>query len=995
MARRVSGSALIGRTDELDGLAAGLKRARAGEPSGVLIIGEAGIGKTRLLSEFQHAHAGVPFATGHCLELAPGNLAFAPWIEALLTIRRSPRSPAATVALELADLLDTSSADPQGTDRHAAATAARVFVGARRLLAAVSSNGPLVVVLEDLQWASRSTIELFEFLAASLRDERILLVGTLRTSSDPASPEQFAVETLRHQFDRLQGCELLTLNPLTLDQTRRLVTSLSGMGEADPLAAQLVKRSQGNPFFAEELVAFARAGGEGVPPSVWELITARLEGLSTAGRLVVELMSVAGRPVSTTLLESAAGLSQDNLVAAVRELASRALLDSQTPNQDELALRHSLVGEAIVQGLLSMERRQRHGQLADALGLLTVGLHRSASAAELAYHLEAAGRLEEAMPAAISAARAAFRAAAYGEADRLFSAALRIRDSLESTWGHAFDDRTAVLREAAEAAFAAGEGERAVDLTRAALDVPCSPEIEGDLRRRLGTYLLSSLRDDDALAELRRAVELLPSQPPSSESARALGTWGAGLMLGGRYRESRSLCLDALAAARAIDDTYLVGQMLSFLGVDLVNIGEIASGLDLLQEAVAVARQAGRTDGVLEATLNLSDMLNRADRLAEAAAVGQSGVEEAEKEGLARRIGTGLRAAVAAAHIRSGAWDEAETVLGHGLALQPTGEWLVTLLVRRARLGMLRGRLAEAHADLDQAAAQAHSRRVDVWPILAGVRAELAVWQGKLPEARDAVQQALGTLTGTDADHLRACLLSVAARIEADEAERCRFRRLPTQESMAEKAATALLAATDAIVSSGSSPKGILAEVATCRGEVCRALGTPDPAWWHEAAELWRTIGQPYEQAYARFREAEAVLTLKGSRGQVRSLLLVALTTVSDLRALPLQGLINDLGKRARVDLTTPLQDERVALPAGLSSREVEVLRLIADGLTNRRIATALFISEATVATHVSHILRKLGVASRVEAGLAAHHFGLTDRARGGRKPGFDHAASP
>ena len=982
MSQRLTSTVLVGRDDELAVLAAALSRTMVGESRMVLIGGDPGVGKTRLLAEFRQAHPEAAFAVGHCLEIAPGDLPFAPWLAALSALPRGAWSGSMAPDLEFAGLVDASRSGLPSPDRLQNGSAARVLVGARRLLAAISAHTPLVLVLEDIQWAGRSTMELFEYLATTLRDERILLIATIRTHSALPRGEGFDIEAFLLQFDRIPGCEVLSILPLTPDQTCELIAILSGSAENASLTDQLAQRSHGNPLFVEELVAFVRAGGKGVPHSLRPLIIARVEGLSTTARLVLELMSVAGRPVSPTLLETAGALRPSESAAALRELMSRGLVDPK--NHNEVALHHALVAETIVEGLRPSELRDRHGRLADGLQVSDAGLPNPvASAAELAHHLEAARRFEEAIGAATAAARAAVRARAYAEAHRLFGAIFRMR---EQTQLPSTQDTTSLLIEAADAAFAAGEGESAVTLIRAALAAPTDLEAEGALRRRLGTYLLSVLRDDEALNELERAVSLIPTQPPSFERARALGTWGGALMLAGRYRDSRRVCRAALGEARAMRDGYLIGQALSFLGVDLVNLGRATAGLVLLRRAVTVAREAGRSDGILEALLNHADMLNRVDRLTEAAAVALDGVQEAGEEGLARWIGTGLRAVAVAALVRLGELDRAEMVVSEGLSLLPTGEWHVALLIQRGRVDLQRGRLVEARAALERAVAQAHTLRIDMLPNLALVRAELAVGEGGLEEARDIVQQALGALTGTDADHMRAMLLPIAARIEADDAERCRRLRLPTQGSISQRAAESALQMTNTMISSGRLPKGILAGLTTGKGEVARALGTPDPAIWQAAAELWRAIGQPFEQAYTHFREAEALLSLKGSRQEIRSLLADALDTAIELGAVPLQAAIDELASRARVELATPLERHRVALPAGLSRRELEVLRLVADGLSNRRIAAMLFISQATVATHVSHILEKLGVSNRVEAGLVARRLGLTSRA----DPGAD-----
>jgi DNA-binding CsgD family transcriptional regulator len=183
-------------------------------------------------------------------------------------------------------------------------------------------------------------------------------------------------------------------------------------------------------------------------------------------------------------------------------------------------------------------------------------------------------------------------------------------------------------------------------------------------------------------------------------------------------------------------------------------------------------------------------------------------------------------------------------------------------------------------------------------------------------------------------------------------------------------------------VPGGTVPPDAVAHRALVRAELGRVAGAPDPARWREVAEAWDALDEPYPGAYARLREAEAELLSGGSRRAAEAALTRAATVAGSLAAAPLRAEVEALARRARLELATtgPAPAASRAADIGLTAREAEVLRLLADGLTNREIAGRLFISQKTVAAHMAHIFEKLGVHTRVEAAGRAHRLGVLDR---------------
>jgi DNA-binding CsgD family transcriptional regulator len=264
-------------------------------------------------------------------------------------------------------------------------------------------------------------------------------------------------------------------------------------------------------------------------------------------------------------------------------------------------------------------------------------------------------------------------------------------------------------------------------------------------------------------------------------------------------------------------------------------------------------------------------------------------------------------------------------------------------------------------------------------PLYAGL-AELALWRGDPDHAKAVVAEALPLVAGDP--RYGAPVWALGVRVEADRAELARARQ-PGRPGGDDGTAKALLedlrqAATGPIV--GGIPE-LAAWHALGLAERSRLDRRPDPAAWAAAVAAWERLGQPYRAAYAGFRHAEALMA-SGDRDAAATALGGAAEITGRLGARPLHDEVTALARRARLDLgpTAPPPQEAAPGPAGelgLTPRELEVLGLVAAGRSNRQIAQALFISPKTASVHVSNILAKLGVATRVEAAAVAHRLGL------------------
>jgi ATP/maltotriose-dependent transcriptional regulator MalT len=495
-----------------------------------------------------------------------------------------------------------------------------------------------------------------------------------------------------------------------------------------------------------------------------------------------------------------------------------------------------------------------------------------------------------------------------------------------------------------------------------------------------------------------------------------LGSLALLLGLVARFAEERGLAEEAVAIAVKVGARAEEANARTALGGALVHLGDPDAGLAELEAARRLAAEAGDVTDLLRAILNRSHALLSAGRLDQAAAVALDGIEEARRLGLGRSSGPLLACNATEALLALGRWDQAERVSRQGLETAPSDAASVALPLARAALELGRGDLDAAEARL-QAARRLLPAPIPeaqkAGPLFAGL-AEVALWRGDLERARELVAQAV-PLVAPDPRYA-APLYALGVRVEADHAELARARRPSApagdraeparahqqgtpasddttaaalldrlQEGSHDTAAALLERLQEA--AAGPAAAG-LPELAAWHAlglaERTRHDGRPDPPAWAAAAATWERLGQPYRAAYACYRQAEALMTGPGDRDGAATVLRRAVAITGRLGARPLDAEARALARRARFDLdpsvaaTAPADDTRTpAQQLGLTPREAEVLALVAAGRSNRQIAQALFISPKTASVHVSNILAKLGVASRVEAAAVAHRLGL------------------
>ena len=1032
MAGTLSSPILVGRATELSALDAALRRAEDGTPTIVLIGGDAGLGKTRLIDEFAAGarQSGARVLIGGCVDLGGEGVPYGPFLEALRALGRelepdalaallgdvgpelvavapgfarflAPPDDGAAVAGAATDAAPPGAASPTpggATDQ------ARLFELTLALVDRLSSDRTLVLVLEDLHWSDPATRDLLGFLARNLTQGRVVLVATFR-SEDVERGHPLLVRLA--EIARNSTVERLDLRPLDLAEQRDQLAAILGRRPARGVVERIHARSEGNPFFAEEIVA-SRLGADdadpdpgAIPRSLRDILIGRVARLSDAAQRIFGAVAVAGSRADEELLASVTDLPESELIEAIREAVARHVLEVDD-HAGTYRLRHALLAEVVYADLLPGERRRLHDAVAHWLAEpaardATGARERRGTAAELAHHWFAADNLAESLRASIEAADAATAVHAHADALRHLRRAINLWDRVAEPDALAGLDRASVLDRASQAADRDGQGSLAVDLARemiAAVDETVEPTRAGVLRSKLAFYLWTTGQTKLAVNEHRTAVALVPADPPSVERARVLGGLAATLPAAGRYRESREITEEALSTLRATGSHDGEPRLLNLLGMDLVGLGDVDAGLDHLRVAVRIARETGALEGQLGAQHNLAFFLSQTDRFEEGLQVAMDGLTTATRVGLERRYGAGLRASAGDILMRSGRWDEADLMTAAGR--DGGDDTSSAIYLRATRVMFLAARGDFEAAAIELAAAEALATGdidPDVHAYLLQATAEAALADGRPADALRAVEGALAQFAGSDEILLVAPLLVLGLTAAANLADNGRAFRDPEAVGAAQAAAVVLVDQARALVADGpkdaTPTPSVSAAVATVEAERTRLEGRSDAAAWLAAAEAWDRVAMPFAAAQARARGAEAILLARGPRDEAARLLREAHVAASALGAVPLQSAIEAVATRSRIVLeasapsaaaATAAEEAAPTTPAapdpakilGLSAREWEVLELVAAGRSNAEIAETLFISPKTASVHVTHILDKLGVSNRVEAATIA-----------------------
>jgi DNA-binding NarL/FixJ family response regulator len=864
----------------------------------------------------------------------------------------------------------------------------RLFEGLLRLFDRLGGLAPVVVVLEDLHWADTSTRDLLAFLARNLRSERVVLVATYRTDDLHAG---HPLSALLAELDRSRRVEHLELAPFDRDELAELLDGILGMPPTPGTVERIFSQSEGNAFFAEELVAAGNGRARGpLPPHLQGLLLARVATLTDDARQVIRVAATIGRRATHDLLASASRLAEPRLLAAIREAIDRQLLVAQ---DDAYWFRHVLLQEAVYGDLLPGERRRLHAAVARALAMNPSVDVLPQTAAELSHHWHAARRAPQALTASIAAARAAVDVHGFTEAHHQYGRACALWEQVPNAPERAGLTLSDLRLEAASAARWAGRPNRAATLLKATLAEiggHADPVHEGLVLAQLAECQSEAGETKAALLAYEEASRLVTGQPPSAGKARILAGHGTELMRQAQYSTSRTISEQAIATARAADALAEEGRALNTLGCDLSVLGDPMAGVAALRQALRLSEAAGNLDDLHRAYYNLSSVLRcDAGRPHEALQVIQRGLETLRDLGLELSGHSGLlRTELASQLWDLGRWQEAEALVGEELRRQLPRPLALHLQLVAGRVQLARGRLDRAHEHGETAVRMVEQLSDPLSDAaLHGYLAELATAEGDYPTARSAVAKAIHALADSEqrADTIRICRLGL--RAAADAAERVHNRpAAPTEAPDIEANGIQLLATARLLVARvGTGNPEARAQLDGCEAEFTRLQRRSDPQLWAVLAESWDALSQPLQVSYARWRQAEAMLSIKAPKAAAARVLRQAHRAARELGARPLQHEIERLAQRARIDLQAQSPKPNAVDPSapaarlGLTPRERQVLQHLVEGRTNRHIARALFISEKTASVHVSNIMTKLGAANRVEAAAIAHRLRLAD----------------
>jgi len=983
---------MIGRADQLAALDEAFAASTAGEPAAVLVGGEIGIGKSRLVEEFagRVATRGSTVLSGGCLELGASGLPFAPFTAVLRELVRElgaagvsellagqPTTELARLLPELGQPASVIDAEYNGEAR------GRLFEQMLVLFEGLTAPGPVVLIIEDAHWADGSTMDLLTFL---IRNQGVLsgllIVVTFRSDelhrTHPLRP-------LLAEFSRISWVERLELprlsRPEAAQQMAAILTDVPDPGQVD----RVYQRSEGNPLFIEQLLW---SGGE-LPESLRDLVLANVQRLPEETTDLLRVASVSGARVGDALLAEVSGLAEDDLVRTLRPAVAGNVV---VADSDGYQFRHAMIAEVLHDDLLPGEHSRLHARYAGAIagnaGLVPPGR----AAIDVAHHWYSAHDVSCALVSAWHAAAAAGRALAYAEQLAMLSRVLELWEKVPGAAERIGSDHVTVLEEAASITQLTGDDARGKAFATAALDeldVGAEPARAALLFRRRG--VLRCTADPDAgMADIHRALQLVSDGRHERERAIVLANLAHLDHKRHDNASSRSAAEEALALARSSGDQATQASALITLAMLEPDPSSTANEapLAMLAEARLAASQAADYHLMMIATVSESHLLEGMGEHLRAAEVASAGLAETHRYGLARTEGPVLAINQAEPLASLGRWDEAMQVITAARESSAVGASRSSLWQLTADIALARGDLPAAREAAELAARQLTdvAYRDQHHLPLARLRIDLSIAEGQFAPA---LSEAEAVLLAYDVQaspryswpllvaSIRAvaevALLPAAARDDsaADHAVallarlRTEGAKLgvigPLQEAHERTFQAEAARAARAFLAASSAAPFAARRSAQAYARLCLA-----------AAAAWDALGEPYPLAGALLRAAEADLA-DGQRAAATAALSRAADLAHSIGAAPLLAEVELLARRGRIKLAADKRGTARADRFGLTPRETEVLRLVADGLSNTAIADQLFISVKTVSVHISNILAKLGVASRAEAAALAH----------------------
>ncbi|WP_344892748.1 ATP-binding protein [Nonomuraea antimicrobica] len=938
----------VGREEELAALTESFDEARKGTVTAVLLGGEAGVGKTRLVQRFADRCVadGAHVLFGGCVELSTEGLAYAPFTAALRQLVRE-QGPAAVAGLlpdgaarDLARLLPEFG-EPN-SDGETDTGRARLFEQFLTLLERLAEHRPTVLVIEDIHWADRSSRDLIAFLSRNLQIPQVLIVMTYRSDD---LHRQHPLRPVLAELGRVHGVHRLDLPRLSRDEVGQQMTAILGRIPEYAKVEKVYERSEGIPLFVE---AMLESGDDGsFPESMQDLILSSVERLPEETQRVLRVAAAGGNRVGHALLAAVSGLSDVELETALRPAIAGNVL--QIADSRAYVFRHSLIREAVHDELLPGEHQRLHARFAQEIskdrGLVPPGR----AAVELAHHWYGARDDRWALTSAWEAARKSFKAYAYTEAVPLLERVLMLWDRVHDAAELIGADHTAVLERASEAAYAGGDVDKGAKFVKAALsdlDETREPARVSQLIVRWAA-VKNSKGQPGVIDDLRHALRLVPAG--TLDWAEVITPLSRHLMLRGEIEQAGQLIAEGLRWTREHGDRCLEGDLLMNLALGHSLDGQLDAVITVNEEALEIGREEGSARIITRAMANNVDVLLDMGRAEEALSLAEDGWRIAKKYGRLRGSGLFILNNWSEVLEAMGRWDEAIDIVESALSHGPSLRTRYALLRVRADIALARGEMQLVESILSEIGVFKDRAEEFVQDIISNARL-LIGWHLTKGEPAAALCEAERVLSHPKQSskamlgwRLLSLLPTVCDAAQDTEPERSAAVRAHAAEVAAELSVT---------------------------GPVVEAYRLTYSRDFDAAAAAWERLNRPHNRSKALLRAA-GVAARAGDREGAATRLEVALPLATALRATPLVAEIEVLCRRVGGTQAAHQPSEL------LTPRELEVLRLVTQGRTNRDIAAELFISAKTVSVHVSNILAKLGVTTRGEAAAAAHRLSL------------------
>jgi DNA-binding NarL/FixJ family response regulator len=1002
--RLITSPVLIGRVREVELLSTALRTLRQGTGQVVLLAGEAGVGKSRLVTECRQRAAsdGFTILQGHCFErdlLFP----YAPIIDALRSFL-APQ-PAATIAdllgvlaTELVKLLpELALAIPhvQPTPAlHPEAEKRRLFETLVHLLIRFtqgSSPAPLLLILEDLHWGDETSLDLLHLLARRVTAYPIFVLATYRL--EEVSPH---LQQLLGQLGRGRLAQEVALARLTQDEVHALLQAI--FAQRRPIRAEFLETiyglTEGNPFFIEEVIKVLVAAGDvfyaddgwtrkpmqelHIPPSVQEAVQRRTALVSAAARQLLTLAAVVGRRFDFALLQQVAGRNEHELLSLIKELIAAQLVVEETSEQ--FVFRHALIQQAVYASLLGRERRMLHQLIGEASEHVYAEAL-DAQAGDLAYHFYEAGEWAQALAYAQRAGEQARALYAPRAAVQQFTRALVAARHLPAAPPVAYLYRARGL-----AYDTLGDFEQArADLETALALAHAGDKRSGEWQALLDLGQLWASRNYAQTGDyFRRALALartLDDPAPLARTLNRVGNWHLNME---RAPDALRCHREALAIFQTLDDRRGVAQTFDFLGMASLLGGDPVYGAAYLQQAIALYQALDDRQGLAASltTLSICGVSYTTEVVVPASVSAVECSHHSERaQGITREIGwrAGEAAALVFPGFRLGAqgqYGQALDCTQRGLVIAEEIEHRQWMCLAHRVLGLLYLdllALPAARQHLEQALALAkeigslyHTR------MMTGNLISLCLEEQAFAQAESLLKEALTP---------ELPMQTLAQRgIWRGRAELALAQKAP---DLASQIVDRLLASA---ANMESREVGVIPSLAKLQGKTLAALQR-----WSEAEAMlqsaqaaaqgqntprliWRidvALGELYQ---AQRRRAQAAQAFAAAHSVVEAIA----ATVPDpqLRA---HFLRQATALIPQPPPASPLQVTKQTF-GGLTRRERDVAVQIAQGQSNRAIAETLFLSERTVETYVSNILAKLSFTARTQIAAWAVEVGLAKR---------------